>query len=449
MSSSSSSTQPVVDRAAIYHAQTFIKAMVRAFYDDTAIIIMDTLLRERYITLEEIGPRLKIANKIVNSTVTQLQGDHLVEQEEVKDTASKSVFHCIYVDYQRAMDTLLFRLYQMEELIREEERKYQNEEYFECPSCHHHYTSLEAMKYMTPRYKYLCFRCCPHGDINQILEPEAYYTLKLVNNQEEMRIVRELKTKMHAQFKEEEHCRIGIYDFKRVCKDLQVIQNLPSVNISRGIKTSSVVDYETKEKIAHNLQLSASAKNSSANTSKVNARQMKKILNSMALDDDLPMDHMQIEIIDADGNVQGGDGNAKEGVVDQKTRPAGGVAPLGTTVNAPNTIANVMEQSKPMFLKGSGVLGADTVLQSVDNIQAERVQGLGKRDLEGSDDERDAKRKNTEDNSIFVPTIDIDIEEFVHEPENIVWEEEDAQQQQPAGIAVEEEEEEENIEWDE
>ena len=43
--------------------EKLVKTVSRAFYSDTVVVVMDALLREKFIREEEMGPRLRLKEK--------------------------------------------------------------------------------------------------------------------------------------------------------------------------------------------------------------------------------------------------------------------------------------------------------------------------------------------------------------------------------------------------
>lgn len=63
--------------------ENLIKTISRAFYNDNIIIIFDTLIKEKYIREEELGPRLKLSNKEIRKILLQLKEEMLIKYEDI------------------------------------------------------------------------------------------------------------------------------------------------------------------------------------------------------------------------------------------------------------------------------------------------------------------------------------------------------------------------------
>ena len=64
-------------------AEKLIAVVARAFYSDSIIIVLDALVREKYIRDEELGPRLKLSSKDVRRILAHLESEYLVKYEDL------------------------------------------------------------------------------------------------------------------------------------------------------------------------------------------------------------------------------------------------------------------------------------------------------------------------------------------------------------------------------
>ena len=53
--------------------EKLVSTVARAFYSDNYVVVLDTLLREKYIREEEISPRLKMSPKDVRKIIQHLE----------------------------------------------------------------------------------------------------------------------------------------------------------------------------------------------------------------------------------------------------------------------------------------------------------------------------------------------------------------------------------------
>jgi transcription initiation factor TFIIE subunit alpha len=120
--------------------ERLVKLIARAFYSDTYIIVLDALLREKYIRYEEIGPRLKLGEKDVNAIVTRLENDMLIRFEDMQMDEGEGKFRmakCYYINYQQFVNVVRFRVRRMQEAVASAEKTELDEVFYQCPTCQH------------------------------------------------------------------------------------------------------------------------------------------------------------------------------------------------------------------------------------------------------------------------------------------------------------------------
>ena len=66
---------------------TLIATVARAFYDDDAVILIDVLIRDKFLRDDDMAPRLQLPAKKLRETLRFLQDEHLVKEELVDDLA--------------------------------------------------------------------------------------------------------------------------------------------------------------------------------------------------------------------------------------------------------------------------------------------------------------------------------------------------------------------------
>lgn len=67
-------------------AEHLIKTVVRAFYDDTAIALIDVLINDKFLRDDQdMGERLSLPPKQLRKTLQFLQDEHLVKNEAIND----------------------------------------------------------------------------------------------------------------------------------------------------------------------------------------------------------------------------------------------------------------------------------------------------------------------------------------------------------------------------
>ena len=230
--------------------EKLIRTVARAFYTDSSVIVLEILIREKYLREEEFAPRLKLPEKDVNKIIRQLESEMLIRFEDMVMDDGRTA-KCYYIDYQIFVNVVRYRIDLMATAIRAAESTEFNEVFFQCPTCNNRYTSLEALKLRSADYKFICSSCCPVNILSRAIS-EPYYRLVEIDNRNKLNDVQNLGKKMDEQLNEtDEHH--GIFDLLRDLKNVTLIHNLPSDNRIRGIVASRVIDAEVQEEIDFKL----------------------------------------------------------------------------------------------------------------------------------------------------------------------------------------------------
>eukprot|EP01038_Epipyxis_sp_PR26KG_P008443 gene8443-11421_t len=246
----------------ILQVEQLIATIARAFYSDTVVVMIDALLREKYIIEEEFGPRLKLQSKDIRKYITQLEEYEMLIKHEIvtinpsnsgdtKNSKKNTIqLKCYYIDYQTCFYVIKYRLYLLEKLIHREEHTELTEIYFQCPNCKEKYTILEVQKYRAKDNKFICPSCCP-ADNYKIINSETYFRLVQVDNKKELNHVQQLDEKRLVQLSSTLG-RIGIYDLINGLKNAVLPHNLPSENMFKGVQSTRITDNDTVLEIEHN-----------------------------------------------------------------------------------------------------------------------------------------------------------------------------------------------------
>jgi len=253
--SSSSSANNAHDEARAAAAanglvERLVRTVARAFYVDGVIVVLDILIQEKYLREEEFAPRLKLPDKDVKKVLAQLESEMLIRFEDMVMDDGRTA-KCYYIDYQLFVNVVRYRIHLMEKVIEASERNETNEVYFECPTCANKYTSLDAQRYLSADFKFICPNCCPDPVLSRATSQE-YFRLIEIDNRAKVTDVQLLERKFVDQLNESEH-HDGIFDLLHELKDRPLIRNLPSDNRSRGIVASRIVDDQVREDVDFKL----------------------------------------------------------------------------------------------------------------------------------------------------------------------------------------------------
>jgi hypothetical protein len=83
--------------------EKLVRTIARAFYTDSFVIVLEILIREKYLREEEFAPRLKLVEKDVNKVVRQLESEMLIRYE------GKSLHNRMYQKKLNFLSTFLFQ----------------------------------------------------------------------------------------------------------------------------------------------------------------------------------------------------------------------------------------------------------------------------------------------------------------------------------------------------
>lgn len=248
--------------------ERLIQTVGRAFYPDNIVIVLDVLIKEKYIRDDEFGPRLKLSNKEIRKILHQLHEEMLIQYEDVTMLCDNKMMKCWYIDYYLFTLIIRYRIYQIQLKQKIQEKLELNSIFFQCPSCYEKYNELQIQRLISKDYKFLCSHCCPSNDFKNTLS-QPYYTLKEINpssssssssrgrggggdsGENNLNNTQKLNKKMTEQWTLNEY-HDGIFDLLSELKDQYIIRNLPSENIKRGLVTSKVTDDDVMLKIEEN-----------------------------------------------------------------------------------------------------------------------------------------------------------------------------------------------------
>jgi len=235
-------------------AERLIRTVARAFYTDSIVVVLDAFIREPFIPLEEIGPRLKMDKFEVDKVITELQQEWLIKCQELPaevyrelsgatNVAEKKVCKLYYIDYRHFVNVIRYRVYLMRKSAQIESVK-RGEELKKCPNptCQKKYPVVEAMKYQCKNGHFTCYACNPAHEIKQEC-CEPIYRLVPFDDSEGKSAVESLQMKMDEQLKESAD-HDGIEDLLKNLEGKSLKENTPSENMRRHLTISMIGDEE-------------------------------------------------------------------------------------------------------------------------------------------------------------------------------------------------------------
>ena len=237
--------------------EKLVKTVSRAFYSDTVVVVMDALLREKFIREEEMGPRLRLKEKDWRKVINQMEEELLIHHEKVlmEDMRQPSVY---YIDYQMFVDVVRYRIFLMRKKVNSAQSQEIAEVMYKCPTCKRVLRMTEAMLCKSKDYKFICSVCCPYDDFRQ-RPAEPSYTLQSEDNSDRISDADNLKIKVDEALNAND-LHEGILELLAELKDTSLTRNLPSDNMSLGIRNTTVDDEDVENAIKSNTRRAVSGK---------------------------------------------------------------------------------------------------------------------------------------------------------------------------------------------
>jgi transcription initiation factor IIE alpha subunit len=231
------------------YAEALIATVARAFYDDETVILIDVLIRDKFLRDDDMAPRLSLPAKKLRATLQFLQEEHLVSSETVDDLAQggSQATKFYYLDYNRAVHSIRLRLHLLRKKLEQAEMRARSSSFYLCPGykekrCNGRYTEEEAQQVLDRTSGLFLCRECAMTYENDPGKPSIdTYTLQLVDNtrdlKEAMDNLRRVNVQLSAKYIGNNQMRAGIYDLlqKVRAKGKTVTSNLPSENFALGI----------------------------------------------------------------------------------------------------------------------------------------------------------------------------------------------------------------------
>lgn len=236
--------------------ERLVKTVGRAFYTDTIVVVLDALLREKYIKESELAPRLRLKEKDIRAVLTRLENSDLMIKHEsllARDQDGKNRQHKFYyIDFQFFVDVVRYRLFLMQRRVDAQQSSDIQEVKFECPTCKLQISMLDATRSRSADQKFICTRCCPHDNFRE-RDAEKYYTLiSLETHLASLKNATTLKNKLLDAMSVSPYHE-SIYALLKELNHVKVSRNLPSDNMRLGFHNTTVTDEVTQMAISESL----------------------------------------------------------------------------------------------------------------------------------------------------------------------------------------------------
>lgn len=148
------------------HAENLISNVVRAFYDDDAVCLIDVLIRDKFLRDDDMAPRLHLPAKKLRATLQFLQEEHLVQSELVDDLAQggSQATKFWYIDYNHAVHSIRLRLHLLRKELEQAEMRARSSSFYLCPGykirrCNGTRDEKITMIFIYLLSVFLCVRC--------------------------------------------------------------------------------------------------------------------------------------------------------------------------------------------------------------------------------------------------------------------------------------------------
>lgn len=331
----------------ISRAEKVIKAIIRAFFTDDFVIVVDALMRDACIPEEEIAPRLKLSRVTVQSVIAKLVEHHVVSKELVTLPNKGGIISYCYIDYQHCIDVIRYRLHLIRKFLKRQANKSYEVDKLQCPTCRKEYTILEAIPMQCKDGYFACSNCWLYDDFIS-MPSDARSRLSPMDTSHKLDDISELQRKFDFQMKN------VIDELLLELKDKPLPRNLPSENIKHGHVKHDLSMFTERERndIKVNYSRTAEVKGSGTGST-LGKRGLDRLLN---VDDNVKVeDEIEVEIRDT---------NDQSSLYILSTAYEGS---LSTTT--PDVIDDA---TIPEFLRNSRVSGAKETLLKVDQLQARR-----------------------------------------------------------------------------
>ena len=201
-------------------SERLIRAVGRAFYADTVVVVLDALVHEKYVVEKELPVRLRLREKEVARVISQLQRERLIHSEEIE-----GVRH-MYIDYQAFVNVCRLRVHLMQKSLRESEDR---NIHFKCPTCSTVYSALEVQKMRSRDHRFVCSFCCPAADFRTV-KSEPFFTLVSVAVESNSKVMERKLVSQLSSAPADDPPRDGIFELLKELRHCPLIHNKPSVS---------------------------------------------------------------------------------------------------------------------------------------------------------------------------------------------------------------------------
>lgn len=189
------------------YAEALIGAVARAFYEDEHALLIDTMIRDKYLRDDDMGPRLSLPAKQLRRALQFLQDEQIVKFELVDDLreGGSQTTKYWYIDYNHAVNVIRLRIFLLKKKLEQAELRARSSSVYLCPGykekrCNGKYSETEAQQIVdTENGLFLCQECYNANESNPDAIPRDAYTLRLIDNTRDLRLAVDNARRVHVQ----------------------------------------------------------------------------------------------------------------------------------------------------------------------------------------------------------------------------------------------------------
>lgn len=239
-------------------AEALISTVARAFYEDEAVMLIDVLLRDKFLRDDDMSVRLSLPAKQLRQTLQFLQREHIVKYELVDDlaTGGSQATKFWYIDYNHAVNAIRLRIYLLRTKLEKDELQARSNSYYMCPGfnavparCNGKYNETQAQSIVDiSTGLFLCQECVETFENDPNAPPKSTYTLQLIDNKKDLKAAVDNMRRVNVQLSSKtigsNRIRESIFDLLQKVrggrKNGPLSSNLPSENFSLGIGSKRI-----------------------------------------------------------------------------------------------------------------------------------------------------------------------------------------------------------------
>ncbi|EGG14661.1 transcription factor IIE [Cavenderia fasciculata] len=156
---------PSTTMSSIYNVlDDLVRMLIRAFYTDEYIIVIDAVLRQKKrVKEDEIANQINIPFKYCRKILMDLRGDSILKSQEVKEEGKGPGDRAIttqlwYLDYSHIIDIIKYKMYMVRKMM-EAEKTQKFDLQYKCVACAKLFSAYDIPQLLTPEGDLCCDRC--------------------------------------------------------------------------------------------------------------------------------------------------------------------------------------------------------------------------------------------------------------------------------------------------